>query len=84
VQVPLQDAVSTVKELDQYMDSAVEGLKGLFQVAVYYHTRQLCHALTAEMLVWTVKVRYIDPVKFQHNIIFMQLCSSCAWLLILS
>ena len=58
VQVPLQDAVSMVKELDQYMDLAVEELKGLFQVAVYYHIRRLCHALTAKMLVWTVKVRY--------------------------
>ena len=58
MQVPLQDEVYTVKELDQYMDLAVEGLKGLFQVAVYCHTKQLYHALTAKILVWTVKVRY--------------------------
>ena len=58
MQVPLQDEVYTVKELDQYMDLAVEGLKGLFQVAVCYHTKRLYHALTAKILVWTVKVRY--------------------------
>ena len=39
------------------MDLAVEGLKDLFQVVVYYHTRRLWHVLTVEMLVWTVKVR---------------------------
>ena len=40
------------------MDLDVEEMRDLCQAVLSYHPRQLWHALTAEMLAWTVKVRY--------------------------